>query len=425
MLCDIFDINLKIVSIEENEVKDVLNNNSYLSLNTLKINCESCEKNSCITVSNKSDELNQNYPTLNILFFLNSYHIIYSNKSDIDSTLANNDLELQHYFLPSLPNFTCPKCNKNESLDIIPFYEAVFCHKCLINYIKEIVKNRVVEFIKSGFSSIEYFARPIAIKSEIKINMILYRCITGNYFIQDFENVFNNICFICYKYYKIANKKIDKINNVNNNYIAKIIKLKCKCQICENCLEEKKREFMGEFNYLNLYEIHNLKLTKCPCGNTYDIIELMNFSKFKFSEKDKKLALQRLKIILEKKCCICLNNNEEKSKYNNLDILNSPNHFICDNCYQNKIISKNNSNVNKIIEIKYEKNEDKNSNKVYYNDLESSDISLKDNGGNDKKFFCNICFTVHLILQESVNKNNKRDKKLEKSIKCCGKCIIV
>ena len=430
-LCDIFDINLKIFSIEENRTKNKLNNNSFLSVNTLNINCESYENNennnsnnNSITDSSKLSELDKNYPTLNILFFLNSYHIIYSNKSDIDSTLANNELSLQHYYLPSLPNYLCPKCKKNEPLDIIPFYEAVLCHKCLINYMKEIIKNRVVSFIQSGFSSIEYFTRPIGIKSEIKINGTLYKYITGNYLIKDFEYIFNNTCFICYKYYNVLKKKSDKninISNLNNN--IKILKLKCKCQICEICIENLRKKFMGDFNYLNLYEIHNLKLTKCPCGHIYDLNELMNLSKIKFSPEDKKLAIQRLKIILLKKCCICLKNKEENIKYFNLTVLNSPNHLICIDCFKNKIKIKNNG-INKPVEIKHEKKEDKN-NKIYYNDLESSDSSLKDIGGNDKKFFCNLCFTEHILAQDSENKNNKKKNKSDKSSnRCCGKCFI-
>jgi len=426
-LCDIFDINLKIFSIEENKSKNKVNNNSFLSINTLNINCESYEKNknnSNVTDSSRSGELNKNYPTLNILFFLNSYHIIYSNKSDIDSTLANNELSLQHYYLPSLPNYLCPKCKKNEPLDIIPFYDAVFCHKCLNNHMKEIIKNRVVSFIKSGFSSVEYFTRPIGIKSEIKVNSTLYKYITGNYLIKDFEYFFNNTCFICHRFYSINKKKSDKNINIPsliNN--IKIIKLKCKCQICENCIEDLRKKFMGDFNCLNLYEIHNLKLTKCPCSNVYDLNELMNLSKIKFSAEDKKLAIQRLKLILQKKCCICLANKEENIKYIDLTILNSPTHFICVDCFKKKMIIKNN-NIIKNIEIKHERKDDKN-NKIYYNDLESSDSSLKDTGGNDKKIFCNICFTEHIIIQESKNKNIQKKNKSNKSTnRCCGKCFI-
>ena len=439
-LCDIFDINIKILSIEENKSKNKLNNNSLLSLNTLDIFCESFNtnmkdnKNSQLSESSNSSELSQNYPTFYILFFINSYHIIYTNKSDVDSAMANNGLISQHYFLPSLPNLKCPKCNKNNPLDIIPYYETVLCHKCLIFHMKDIIKNRVVLFIKSGFSSVEYFTRPISIKHDIKINMTLYKYITRNYFMKDFENIFHNTCFICYKYFNNNKKKAEKnnklINNINNN-IIKIFVLKCKCQICENCLEEKKREFMGEFNYLNLHEIHNLKLSKCPCGNIYDINEIINYSKIKFTENDKNLALQRLKLILSKKCCICLNNKEEiNNDFINLFLVNSPKHFICKNCFQAKIKENNgiNKTKNKKIEMKYENEEDKKKNKIYFNDLESSDSSLKDCGTKDQKFFCNICFTEHILDKNEENKkiiDKKQNKKDKAMNKCCGKCVII
>ena len=433
-LCDLFDINIKILSLEENKSKNKSGNNSLLSMNTLEIFCESYNKimndnkNSKLSESSDESDLSQNYPTFYLLFFINSYHIIYTDKSDVDSTMANNGLLLQHYFLPSLPNIKCPKCNKNNSLDIIPFYEAVLCHKCLIGYMKDIIKNRVVSFIKNGFTSIEYFTRPITINSEIKINLTLYKYITGNYFMKDFENIFHNTCFICYKYFSSYKKKVENnTNNIIKNNV-KILILKCKCQICENCLEEKRKEFMGEFNYLNLHEIHNLKLSKCPCGNIYDINEIINYSKIKFTESDKKLAMQRLKIIAEKKCCICLNNKEENEKdFINLFLINSPKHIICKNCYQSKIKEKDNTNKNKNkkIEMKYENKEDKDKNKIYYNDLESSDSSLKECMGKEQKFFCNICFTDHILDKENKKNKERKIRDKENSMnKCCGKCFV-
>ena len=433
-LCDLFDINIKILSLEENKSKNKSGNNSLLSMNTLEIFCESYNKimndnkNSKLSESSDESDLSQNYPTFYLLFFINSYHIIYTDKSDVDSTMANNGLLLQHYFLPSLPNIKCPKCNKNNSLDIIPFYEAVLCHKCLIGYMKDIIKNSVVSFIKNGFTSIEYFTRPITINSEIKINLTLYKYITGNYFMKDLENIFHNTCFICYKYFSSYKKKVENnTNNIIKNNV-KILILKCKCQICENCLEEKRKEFMGEFNYLNLHEMHNLKLSKCPCGNIYDINEIINYSKIKFTESDKKLAMQRLKIIAEKKCCICLNNKEENEKdFINLFLINSPKHIICKNCYQSKIKEKDNTNKNKNkkIEIKYENKEDKDKNKIYYNDLESSDSSLKECMGKEQKFFCNICFTDHILDKENKKNKERKIRDKENSMnKCCGKCFV-
>ena len=434
-LCDIFDVNIKILAIEENKQKNKVNTISQFSINTLDVFCESYNKNingnknSQLSESSNSSELSQNYPTFYILFFINSYHIIYTNKSDVDSTMANNGLFLQHYFLPSLPNLKCPKCNKNNSLDIIPFFESVLCHKCLITYMKDIIKNRVVSFIKSGFTSVEYFTRPMSITSDIKISFTLYKYITKNYLMKDFENIFHNTCFICYKYFSNNKKKFEKNSKIINNMI-KILILKCKCQICENCLEEKRREFMGEFNYLNLHEIHNLKLSKCPCGSIYDINEIINYSKVKFTENDKNLALQRLKMVLEKKCCICLNNKEENNiEYINLFLVNSPKHLICKNCYQSKLkeMKEINKIKNKKIEMKYENEEDKKKNKIYFNDLESSDSSLKECGGKEQKFFCNICFTEHIIEKGEENKRikDKRQSQKEKAMnKCCGKCVF-
>ena len=398
-LSNIFDINIEIFYIEENKNK----NNQYL-LTMNKINIYSNSENNKIKNSEKindSDEY-EAIPTFYFLFFLNSYHIIYTKKSDIDSTLANNEFLRQHFYLPSLPKYNCSKCNKNPSLDIIPYYEAVLCHKCLINYMKDILKIRAISFIKSNFSSIEYFTRPITIKSELKITFTLYKFITGNYLIQDFENILENTCFIFYKY--IANKT------------NKIFKLKCQCQICQKCLEEKIKENMGGFKYLNLYEMHTKHFSKCPCDNIYNINELLKYSKYKPNEKDKKDALQRLIFVLEDKCCVCLI-TKDKTEYIRLEVANSKPHFICMECYPKNIFSHdNNKNINR----KYN-NIDRNKNP--YHDLESSNSSLKDND-KDKKFFCNICNTEHIILPESDNEQKKVNGKVKSFSKCCKKCLI-
>ena len=208
-LSNIFDINLEIFYLEENKSKK--NNNFLLSMNQINIYCNPEKNKNNINNERISDSDDyQTIPTFHFLFFLNSFHIIYTKNSDIDTTLANNEYSRQYYYLPSLPKYICPKCNKNTPLDIITYYEIVLCHKCLINYMKEILKNRVISFIKSNFSSIEYFTRPITIKSEIKITFTLYKYITGNYLIQDFEHILENICFICYKYFN-SNKMIIKL----------------------------------------------------------------------------------------------------------------------------------------------------------------------------------------------------------------------
>ena len=409
-LSNVFEVNFEIFYIEENE-KD---KNCSFKMDKINIYCSSYnnENNNNIASNRRSSDSDdyQDIPTLHLLFFLNSFHIVYTKKSDIDSTLANSDFSRQHYYLPSLPNYSCPECNKNNPLDIIPYYEAVLCHKCLTNYMKEILKLRVVSFIKSNFSSIEYFTRPITVKRDIKIGFTLYKYITGNYLIQDFENLLDNTCFVCYK---------NSCTNNKNNSVNKIIKLKCQCQICQNCLEEKLSENMGEYKYLNLYELHTKKFTKCPCDNSYNINELLKYTKNKPSEKDKKEALQRLIVVLQNKCCIC-SLFKQKTEYIKLQVSNSQPHFICMDCYQKNFIEP----INPVRHINMKYNNNVEGDKNLYHDLESSNSSLRDND-RDKKFFCNICNTQHIIIPENENSHKKEKSKLNKTIsKCCKDCII-
>ena len=414
-LSNVFEVNFEIFYVEENE-KD---KNCSFIMDKINIYCNSYnnnENNNNITANRRSNDSDdyQDIPTLHLLYFLNSFHIVYTKKCDIDSTLANSDFSRQHYYLPSLPNYCCPECNKNNPLDIIPYYEVVLCHKCLINYMKEILKLRVESFIKSNFSSIEYFTRPITVKRDIKIGFTLYKYITGNYIIQDFENLLDNTCFVCYK------SSNNNININKNNSTNKIMKLKCQCQICQQCLEEKLKENMGEYKYLNLYELHTKKFTKCPCDNAYNINELLKYTKNKPSEKDKKEALQRLIVVLQDKCCIC-SLNKQKTEYIKLQVSNSQPHFICMDCYQKNIIEP----INPVRHINMKYNNNVEGDKNLYHDLESSNSSLRDND-RDKKFFCNICNTQHIIIPENENPHKKEKNKLNKTIsKCCKNCIII
>ena len=82
----------------------------------------------------------QSSTTFRLLFFLNSFYIVYTKKSDIDSTLANNNTEKQYYYVSTLPKYKCPTCKKCTGLDIIPSNEAIFCHICLNKYLQIILE---------------------------------------------------------------------------------------------------------------------------------------------------------------------------------------------------------------------------------------------------------------------------------------------
>ena len=395
-LAIIFNVNIEIFYIEFKEN----NNKNYFTMNKYFVSINNNENSKTIS---SSEELN-NTTTFRLLFFLNSFHIIYTKKCDMDSTLANKNLTKIHYFINMLPKYKCPTCNKVSSLDILPLKEAVLCHDCLIKHMEEILYKRVVSFIEDNFSSIEFFTRPLLINENIEISFSLYKYITNNYITNNFEYILKNICFNCYKFVKS--------NNENNN--ERIIKLKCRCQLCQECLEEKLKENNNGYNYLNLHEFNTIKCSNCFCGLNYKLRELFSYSKIIPTNKDMKDARQRLIKVLENNCCVCFK-NKDKTEYIKLNVANSPFHFICNTCHrknilENQKISKTNNEINH-----------------YINDFESSDSALRDNEA-DKKIFCKICNIEHIIIPE-VETNNSNDKKkhfYQSLGRCCckKKCTI-
>ena len=382
-LVNIFNVNLEIYYIEDEEN----NNTNILKLNQLKI----YNDNFLRTKKNLKTSSYSDYDcstTFRFLFFLNSFYIVYNEKSDVDSTMANNNNERQYYYIDNLPTYKCPNCKENTGLDIIPQSEAIFCHICLTKYLKEILEKRVILFVKSNFSCIEYYTRPIKISSDIIINFSLYKYITKNYITSDFEKILEKTCFKCYK---IINEK------------NKIKKLKCLCQVCEACFDKMFKENMKDKIYLNKYEIHHMPRNKCLCGNEIDLQNMIKLSKIKPGEKDKKMAEDRLLNILKKKCCLCHESSEQKIF--DFKIMQGPVHFMCIDCYE-KEIKKDSS----------EKEENE----------KNSEDKLEDKKVIKRKLFCKICYEEHIWLEDNdiIDKKNLLQK-LEVKFKCCkDKCNI-
>ena len=383
ILANIFEVNLEIYYIEEEQNKLKMNkiviyNNTFLKT-----------KNNLKNLNNSENDCSI---TFRFLYFLNSYYILYTDKSDIDSSFSIINNEIQYYYIDNLPSYKCPNCKINTGLDIIPSFEAIFCHICLNKYLKDILEKRVLLFIKSNFSCIEYYTRPIKICSDIVINFSLYKYITKNYITNDFEKILEKTCFKCYK---IMNEKEKN----------KIKKLKCLCQLCEICLEKILKENFKDKNCLNKYEMHNLPKTKCLCGNDMDFHNLLKLSKNKPTEKDKKLAEDRLINIMKKKCCLCHESNEQKLF--DFKIMQGPPHLMCLNCYDKE--------QKKESSIKEENDKDSNDNII--NNKKSI---IK------RKLFCKICYEEHVWIEDSdiVDKKNLLQK-LEVKFKCCkDNCFI-
>lgn len=408
ILCNIFEINLEIFYIEEDldSENDNDNDNVILKMKTLILNNDNFIRVKNNIKASSYSECDSSI-TFRLLFFLNSYYIVYTKKSDIDSTLANNNNEKQYYYVSSLPKYKCPNCKKNTGLDIIPSYEAIFCHICLNKYLQEILEKRAILYVKSNFSCIEYYTRPIKITSDIPITFCLYKYITKNYITQDFDKIIERICFRCFEIF-------EKV---------KINKLKCRCQLCDNCLEKLLKENIKKKVCLNKYEINTIPRTKCLCQNEVDLINLMELSKNKPTEKDKKDAEDRLQKVIKKRCCLCKEDNEYKIF--EFKILDGPPHFKCINCHEKELKSDENIR-NKTVDNKNTIN----NNDIGTNEYESNDTTIKDKTVIKKKFFCKICFEEHTSIEDSENDHQNLIGRVVKMgegrFKCCkGKCIII
>ena len=398
LLANIFDINLEIYYLEEYNDE---NNNKLLKMekvvmfNDIFIQTKKNIKSSSYSECESST-------TFRLLFFLNSFYIVYTKKSDIDSTLANNNTEKNYYYVSTLPKYKCPNCKKCTGLDIIPSYEAIFCHICLTKYLQVKLEKRAILFVKSNFSCIEYYTRPIKVTSDIIITFSLYKYITKNYITFDFAKIIERICFKCYEIF-------DK-DNIN--------KLKCRCQLCDNCLEKLLKENIKDKVYLNKYELNTINKTKCLCENEVDLINLMELSKNKPTEKDKRKAEERLTKELKKRCCLC--KEKDPLKIFKIEIENGPQHYICLKC-NDKLNNEENNQIQDFQNIE-KKNEIK-------NDLsDSNDTALKDKNATKKIIIdCQICFEKHIFIEDNNSENVKGNVPTfgGGKFKCCkGKCSI-
>ena len=398
ILANVFDINFEIFYIEEND-----NNNGLLKMEKIiYYNDIFLQTKKNIKASSYSEC--DSSTTFRLLFFLNSFYIIYTKKSDIDSTLANNNNEKQYYYVPSLPKYKCPTCKKNTGLDILSSYEAIFCHICLNKYLNEILEKRAILFVKSNFSCIEYYTRPIKITSDIIITFSLYKYITKNYITYDFEKIVERVCFKCFEIFE--KEKINKLN--------------CMCQLCDNCLEKLLKENIKKKVCLNAYELNTIVKTKCLCQNEVDLLNLMELSKNKPTEKDLKRAEDRLLEIIKKRCCLC--NEEDPLKIFEIEIMDGPKHFMCINCHEKDLKSDDNlQNIDKLNKNGLDND--------FLSEFESDSTMNKDKKKTKKKIFCQICFKEHITIQDNeIEKQNLITRVVkygENKFRCCkGKCTI-
>ena len=368
-------------------------------------------------------------PLISLGYFFSSYHIIYSVKSNnefinkIFNSKSNNLSRLTYQI------HNKDKCQICKGQKYIIFFKQNFkvCKNCLENYINKISSFRNQSLNNDNYIGQEYYSRPFHLKD--------------NYFLNDFEfieikeevNIINYLqhtaSIVCSKCKGNFDKK-----NLNN--------LKCKCLLCDKCLEEMILDITGGLKILNSFEKRNLQKTSCTsCEGDFSYEDALEHLK-DIKEKDRKNAINRMKNYISTKCLICGNevrkndnndeflrdNSEETEEDNNINQKNKYieikkykkikirkendkrkgidyldiEHVICYECYEKNMIHSNISyskgSVNKNGEKDKEENDsgssEDNDNKYkrgeYYIDFEEGEC------------FCFICNKKHYLIDKSV-----------------------
>ena len=345
-------------------------------------------------------------------FFFSSYHRIYTRQFFEEEPLIQ---EIYNNELTDIKKLTselkcAKKCNNCKENNYIIFLEKKIkvCKNCLDDYINEISNSRREALIKDNYIGKEYYSRPMRLNDNYKLNdyefiEIKEDCNMINYL----QQKLSVMCSNC--------KNFFTKRNLNN--------LKCKCLLCDKCLNEMIIQITDGKKILNKYEKINLGkmlCSVCHCSFSYeDAIDHLKDIK----ESDKDNAIKRMIEYASTLCLICgekVREKKENISQNNINENNNNKNESDDNdnskymeIQKYKIINlKREGERNKGIDYIdnehvicmecYEKNKIK---KV----LNSSMSSDEDN--NEDKFFinfdkgicfCRICYKKHILLQKVV-----------------------
>ena len=317
-LINMFNVNLKLYYIEGNmkELKEI----EFSSKNLSNINIE-------------------------LGYFFTNYHILYHEKLNL-----NNNLK---YYIPDLSIILCGNksniqkicSNCKENCQYINLYKSdyLICSNCLKLKINQTLEERLQLFLLENYKNFSYYMRPIVFSKNPEIIISDSDCL--HLFNYSFTNIWSskirNICNKCFK------KEID------------IIKLKCDCQYCKNCIFQLLNLSTNYYIILNRYEKKKIKKHQCQCGKNFDNEEVIKILKLDKDKKYIKNAQERMFSIVKKLCFICCKelqiniyvpSNKKRVNYYQIDIFipndfiggdlkegidyNKENHLICRECYE-------------------------------------------------------------------------------------------
>ena len=340
----------------------------------------------------QSEDEDNPLPTCVFGFFFSSFHILY--KPNIGNRIFRNALENDS---PAIAQLTfvlkdikkCDICFKDTKHLVFLRKKFIVCKPCLINYIEQkILKERKNNFSKEKCFGAEYYTRKIHLQDDFYLDDYEY--------IELFEdkNIINELCSItkCIACDKSAE-------------ISSLIKLKCGCTYCKECFDDIISQLTNNYGFLLECEYGKIKhKLQCACKNDYTYKDLAEF----VERTDEKLeeAKKRMAQYIKTDCMICLRNliNEEKVKKIKMrkdDPMQTPDHFMCNNCYkkcfkENKMttsddeIEEENENEDQTREMAKEKEKEKENEEDKPKKKKKKIVKSE-----EEKIYCSICSTWH------------------------------
>ena len=311
---------------------------------------------------------------LNILLFYSnfSYKILYNkttfNKFYHDFNVLNFEYEKKDFIQIFCENFMCENCGEscNQIFLTNISNNFPFCVNCLKLSCEKVIKKRIKNLIKEGYSNIEYYLRDIELikdylkdlnnsNKKYKISNPEFKFIFNQNLIDFILNSLNLNCQMC-------NNQIDENNN--------LITLPDGCSLCKNCIGELIIKSTDSKIVFNNFEkrFSKIKPEICICGLPFDYDSAIHFV---YDESEltnyQQKAKERLKNYVKKYCLVCKSNlnemhvnineiGEEINNNNEIELFDDDKdelnynfcfdkHKICNRCIKN-VIKKNNNNVN-------------------------------------------------------------------------------
>jgi len=242
---------------------------------------------------------------------------------------------------------------------------------CLKNSCEKVIKKRIKNLIKDGYSNIEYYTRDIELikdylkdknnsNKKYKISNPEFKYI----FNQNLpEFISNNLSLNC----QMCNNQIDENNN--------LITLIDGCSLCKNCIGELIIKSTDSKIVFNNFEkrFSKIKPSICICGLPFDYDSAIPFV---YDESElvnyQQKAKERMKNYVKKYCLVCKTNmnethvnlneiGEQINNQNEIELFDDDKdemnynfcfdkHKICNRCIRN-VIKNNNANNEEFIEV--------------------------------------------------------------------------